>query len=442
VAVLEARDRVGGRTYTKTARGTFVDVGGQWIKTEPSTYGPTQAEITALARELGISTFKTYYSGDNVLYRDGQRSTYDPDVAQELPPDSTLPEIVTVFVKTDNLATGASALAGSPKTGPGISPDAPWSSPRAGEFDGETVETWKRDNLTSKAAKDLLDLGVEAVLACEPGDVSLLWFLFYVASAGSLENLISTRQGAQESRFVGGSQEVSKRLAERVGRKRVYLRTPVRQIRQSRRRVKVKSDRVTVYAKRAIVAIPPALTDRIDFRPALPQLRAQLVQRFPMGSVLKCQAIYDTPFWRDDGLTGQATSNVGAVRVTFDNTPPSGRPGVLLGFIEGAAARDYQRRSAAQRKAAVLNAFATYFGEAARHPRNYFEMNWTHEAWTRGCYEGYLPPGALTAHGTALRAPFKRIHWAGAETSDYWYGYMDGAVRSGQRAAAEVLAAL
>src|SRR4051794_5809036 len=273
VLVVEARGRVGGRTYTRKVRGVPVDVGGQWLKTHPSSYGPIQAQIFALAKELGIKTFPSYYSGDNVLYRDGKRSTYDPDIAQELPPDATLPEIITVFQKTDNLAAGYSALAGSPKTGPGISTDRPWADPRAAEFDGQTVETWKQANLTTKAARDLLDLGVQAVLACEARDVSMLWFLFYVASAGSLENLISTRQGAQESRFVGGSQQVSKRLAKRVGRRRVYLNSPVRRIRQSKRRVKVESDGVTVYAKRAIVAIPPALADQIDFRPGLPGLR-------------------------------------------------------------------------------------------------------------------------------------------------------------------------
>ena len=142
-----------------------------------------------------------------------------------------------------------------------------------------------------------------------------------------------------------------------------------------------------------IVTGPPVVTAQIHYDPHLPADRRQLLQRFPQGTTIKCQAVYDRPYWRDSGLTGQAVALDGPVRVTFDNSPPDGSPGVLLGFIEGAAARDYQRRSAAERKAAVLNAFATYFGEAARQPRQYFEMNWTHEAWTRGCYEGYLAPG-------------------------------------------------
>jgi monoamine oxidase len=442
VIVVEARDRVGGRTYTKHVNGVAVDVGGQWIKTTPSSYGPTQAEITALAKELGIRTFRTYYQGNNVYFRDGQRTTYDPKLAQELPPDQSFPEVAALVVEADALATGTSAGAGTPKTGPGVSPSEPWSSPRAQEFDGQTVETWKLDNVKTERARDLLDLGVEAVFACEPSELSLLYFLFYISAAGSLENLIGTQTGAQESRFVGGSQQVSRELARRVGRKRIYLSSPVRRIRQSSRRVKVESDRVTVYAKRAIVAIPPALADQVDFRPALPGPRAQLLQRFPMGSVLKCQAIYDKPFWRDDNLTGFAISDRGPCKLTFDNSPVDGKPGVLIGFVEGQEARNLSVKPAAERRQLVLESFARYFGDRALRPTAYVEQNWLEERWSRGCYVGFTAPGVLTSYGPALREPNGRIHWAGTETATRWVGYMDGAVQSGKRVAGEVLARL
>jgi monoamine oxidase len=443
VIVIEARNRVGGRTFTKhAARGAPVDVGGQWIKTRPSVYGPAQARIRALAKELGIATFKSYYEGDNVFFRDGQRTRYDPALAQELPPDQSFPEVAAVFVLADNLATGASAAAGSPKVGPGISTESPWSSPRAQEFDWQTVETWLQANIKTKRARDLVRLGIEAILACEPGDVSLLYLLFYIASAGSLENLISTPLGAQESRFVGGSQLVSRKMAKQLGKRRLYRRSPVRTITQNGRRVVVDSDRVKVTARQVIVAVPPALADRIDYRPQLPGLREQLTQRLPMGSVIKCQAVYDRPFWRSDGLTGFAISDQGPVKLTFDNTPPGGTPGVLLGFVEAQEARDLSRRSPGQRKAAVLGAMARYFGSQALSPIDYVEHNWLEEKWSRGCYVAYAPPGVLTGYGPSLREPHGRIHWAGTETATQWAGYMDGAVQSGQRAAREVLARL
>ena len=224
---------------------------------------------------------------------------------------------------------------------------APWKAPRAREWDGQTLETWKLANMTTEEGRLLLDLGVEAVFAGEPRDVSLLHVLFYIHSAGSFDNLINTAGGAQESRFVGGSQLVSRRVAKALG-SRVVLSSPVRRIDQRRRHVVVESDRVQVTARYCVVTAPPALAGRIEYHPALPGRRDQLTQRMPMGSVLKCHALYDKPFWRDDGRTGQATSDTGPVKVTYDNSPPTGGKGVLLGFIEGEEARVWSRRSAGQ----------------------------------------------------------------------------------------------
>jgi monoamine oxidase len=290
-------------------------------------------------------------------------------------------------------------------------------------------------------------VAVEAVFAAEPRDLSFLFLLFYVASAGNertpgtIERLVNTPGGAQESRFVGGSQLISLRMARQLGR-RVVLGKPVRRIHQSRGGVEVHCDRLTIHGKRVIVAMAPSLAGRIAYEPKLPPLRDQLSQRVPNGSVIKCEAVYERPFWRDAGLTGQAVSDASPVRVTFDNTPPGGSPGVLLGFIEGEAARVWGPRSAGDRRAAVLDNFATYFGDAARSPTAYYEKNWSDDTWTRGCYTGFMGPGTLLDFGAALREPAGRIHWAGTETSTIWAGYMDGAVRSGQRAALEALAEL
>ena len=429
--ILEARNRVGGRTLNhKLGGGKIAEVGGEWV-------GPTQDHVRALAAELGIGTFKTYNDGNNVYWANGVLTPYQSGgPLGPIPPDPTA--VGEVFVAINNLNSMAATVPVA----------TPWTAPNAGTWDGQTLETWKQANFTAPNAKALFDTGIGSVYAAEPSDLSLLFTLFYIASARNestapdLNRLFNVPDGAQDSRFIGGSQLISKRLAKRIGKKRILLKQAVRRIEQHRRGVRVFTKHMTVSGKQVIVTGPPVVTNQIHYDPHLPADRRALLQRFPQGNIIKCQAVYDRAFWRDSGLTGQAVALDGPVRVTFDNSPPDGSPGVLLGFIDGAAARDYQRRPAAERKAAVLNSFATYFGEAARNPREYFEMNWTHEAWTRGCYEGYLPPGALTAHGRALRDPFGRILWAGAETSDYWYGYMDGAVRSGERAAAEAVAAL
>ncbi|HUY79415.1 MAG TPA: FAD-dependent oxidoreductase, partial [Ktedonobacterales bacterium] len=235
--------------------------------------------------------------------------------------------------------------------------------------------------------------------------------------------------------------QVAERVAAALGQ-RVILNTPVHTVTQDAQGAQVAGDGVVVAAQRAIIALPPTLAGRLHYRPALPGLRDQLTQRMPMGTVIKVQCLYPTPFWRAAGLTGQASSDSGAVRVTFDNTPPGGAPGILLGFIEGDEGRAWGQRSAAERRAATLECLVRYFGPQAAHPTEYVEQSWAEEEYTRGCYAGYMPPGVWSQYGSALRAPIGRLHWAGTETATAWNGYMDGAIQSGERAAAEALAAL
>jgi monoamine oxidase len=191
-----------------------------------------------------------------------------------------------------------------------------------------------------------------------------------------------------------------------------------------------------------IVAIPPALAGRIAYDPPMPALRDQLTQRMPQGTLMKFEATYASPFWRANGLTGQAVSEIGPAKVTFDVSPSNGSAGILMGFIGGHEARIWGDRPANERRAAVLQNLAAYFGSQASSPREIVEFNWSTETWNRGCPVALVGPGTLIDFGAALRVPVGRIHWAGTETSTYWNGYMDGAVRSGERAAAEVLAAL
>jgi monoamine oxidase len=294
--------------------------------------------------------------------------------------------------------------------------------------------------VASRSARTLLEIATEAVWAQEPGDLSLLHVLFYTHSAGSFDALIGTEGGAQQDRFVGGSQRLALRAAEGLD---VVLEAPVRTIAHGDDGVRVRGDGGTeVAARRVIVAIPPTLATRIAYDPPLPGYRDQLTQRMAQGTVAKCMAIYDEPFWRANGLTGQATSDAGPVRVTFDNSPPDGRPGVLLGFLEGRHARRAGRMAPADRRKMVVDCFARLFGPRAAKPDGYVERLWAEEEWTRGCYGCAMPTGAWTEFGEALRAPIGPLHWAGAETATVWSGYMDGAVRSGERAAAEALSAL
>jgi monoamine oxidase len=421
VVVVEARERVGGRVLgVEIGDGNVVEVGAQWI-------GPTQDRLAAVARELGVDTFPTYGAGENVIEYAGGLHRYRGAIPRINP---------VVLLDVERAQRRLNRLARS------VPLDAPWEAPRAEKLDGQTAATWMRRNLATRAGRMLLELGIEAVWAAQPEDMSLLHVLFYIHSAGSLEMLFDTKGGAQQDRFVGGSQLVPIRMADALGDEHVVLGAPVRTIRQAGDGVGVEADGVAVRARRAIVAVAPTLAARIAYDPPLPGFRDQLTQRMPLGTVAKCMAIYNEPFWRYEGLSGQAASDIGPVRLTFDNSPPGGSPGVLLGFLEGRRARELGQVAAEERRTAVVDCFARLFGPRAASPDAYVERLWAEEEWTRGCYGCHMPTGAWTSYGPALRAPIGRLHWAGAEYATVWNGYMDGAIRSGERAAREALECL
>jgi monoamine oxidase len=436
--VLEARDRVGGRTLNTTLpNGHPIEIGGQWI-------GPTQDRLLALATELGVGTYKTYDTGQYIDYRNGVALPYrfftDPSGVgvDRIPPTdpAAAAEAGEVIERLNQMAAE-------------VPPEAPWSAPSAVEWDSQTLQTWMDQNMGTPGGKSLVTLAIEAVFSAQPRDMSLLHVLFYIRSAGNLNQLINTGGGAQDSRFHGGSQLVSIRAAQALGN-RVLLNARVDQISQDGSGVLVEGAKFSVRAREVVVAVPPALAARIRYAPGLPALRDQMTQRMPMGSVIKLMCVYERPFWRDpsatapDGLAGQATSDTGPVKITFDNSPDGETPayGVMLGFIEGTDGRVWSAKTPDERKAAAIDCFVKYFGEQAAQPLAYIEQDWTTEEFSRGGYGGAFGPGAWLDFGRALVEPVGRIHWAGTETSPIWNGYMDGAVRSGERAAAEVLARL
>jgi monoamine oxidase len=421
VVVVEARERVGGRVENHDiGDGKVVEVGGQWI-------GPSQDRLAALARELGVETFPTHAHGSNLLEYGGTVRRYS----------GTIPRInPVVLVDVERAQRRLNRLARR------VPLEAPWEAPRAERLDGQTVATWMRRNLVTGPGRRLLELGIEAVWAAQPEDISLLHVLFYIHSAGSLELLFETEGGAQQDRFVGGSQLIPIRMAEELGEERVVLGAPVRRIEHGPDGVSVQAGEMIARGRRAIIAIAPTLAGRIAYDPPLPGYRDQLTQRMPLGTVAKCMAIYAEPFWRSEGLSGQAMSDRGPVRLMFDNSPPDGSPGVLLGFLEGRRARELGRLAPDERRTAVIDCFARMFGPRAAAPDDYVERLWAEEEWTRGCYGCHMPTGAWTSYGPALHAPIGPLHWAGAEYAHVWNGYMDGAVRSGEAAAAEMLEVL
>ncbi len=426
VLVLEARNRVGGRLLShEIVPGVVIDLGGQWL-------GPTQERAYQLAQSLGVALFSTYTEGASLAILNGKRQEYKgvvPNLGLR-----TLLEFGSAVKRLDAMARQ-------------VPLEAPWNAPRAHEWDSITFATWVERTMRTPLARFSMKLFAEAVYAAEPTDFSFLHALFYLHSGGGFERLVSTRGGAQQDRFVHGAQSLTVGLAQQLG-ERVRLNSPVRMIEQASDRVRVvcqatpDSPQQVYEARAVVVAIPPTLAGRIEYLPPLPPARDQLTQRVPQGSVIKCFAVYDRPFWREQGLNGFVTSDVPPVHLVFDNSPPDGSVGILLGFIEGEHARQMSQLSTEARREVVLTNFALYFGERARTPELYLDHDWSAEVWTRGCYGAHIPPGVWTQYGHALRAPVGRIFWAGTETATRWMGYIDGAIESGLRASEEVKAIL
>ena len=418
--VVEANDRVGGRTMTRRVAGVPVEMGGQWI-------GPGQRSVNALAAELGVGSFPTEVPGRTVFHEGGRRSEYEEDAEVPFADPGAASEAQEAFEALGRLAAE-------------VPVGAPWKAEKAREWDGQTLETWKLGHARSAGARFYFDLAVESLYACEPRDVSLLGVLSDVATSGGSGGLFEIEASAEENRIVGGAQELSEKMARGL-KGRVVLGSPARRISQDGGGVTVESDAVSVRAGAVIVAVPPVLRGRIEFHPALPPTHDAIGQRMPMGAVIKCSAVYDTPFWREAGLSGRAESDTGPCKITCDNSLPGDAAGVLTGFVLGSDARWWGGRPAEERRRAVLECFARFFGPEALGPRGYAECDWGAEPHARGGYAGLPVPGFLLDHGPALREPVGRVHWAGTETATRWNGYMDGAIESGRRAARAVLSA-
>lgn len=417
--VLEARDRVGGRLLNaRLPGGSPIEVGGQWI-------GPTQHRALALVAELGLTTHPTYDQGRNIVELCGARTTYTGRIPRLSP-----------FTLAD-LALGQHRIA---RAAAAIDPARPWDAEHAEELDAQTFGGWIRAHFHTARGRGFMRILTLAVFATEPEDLSALWALSYISAAGGLDALIETRGGAQQDRVVGGTERIAVELAARLG-DRVLLAQPVERIEWSDDGVRVTADGIEVRARHAIVAVPQALNDRVRYTPALPTDRVMLMQRMPAGRVIKTNTVYATPFWRADGFSGQANSDLRLISTVFDNTPPDGTPGVLVGFFEGRAADVAARMSPAERRQRVIDDLTGYFGPAAADPIDYIEQDWAAEEYTRGCYGAFTTPQALTSFGRALRTPVGPLHWAGSETAVTWTGYIDGAIEAGQRAAAEVVTA-
>lgn len=419
VVILDARDRVGGRVKPGKVAGQTVDLGGQWV-------GPKQVRLLSLLREFGIATMPQYVAGRSIVELNGRRLTGNGEnVSLGHAGDAAL---AGVMARVRDLVAQ-------------VPLDTPWTAPRAREWDRITMEEWIRSETRNPDARKMLRLMVEGLYTAEPEQVSLLFFLSYIRSGGSLEDLWETENGAQAFHVPGSMHQLAGRMGAQL-RDHLVLEAPATAIGQDGAGVTVVSPAGEWRAARAIVTVPLPLTARIRYDPALPPRRDALAQRSPMGSVIKYWVAYREPFWRRRGLSGEVTSDRSPTDGFYDGSPPDGSVGLLVGFIEAGHALALSGRSTEERRSLVVARIAELLGPEGADPIDYVDNDWPAEAWSRGCYGAFMGPGVLTALGPALREPFGRIHWGGTETSPVWSGYIEGAIESGERAASEVSALL
>ena len=417
VTVLEARDRVGGKMWTEEVGGHHADLGAHWI-------GPTQDRVAALGRELGVQTAPQPLDGQAVLVSRGRRRTFRGSI----PPLSPLSiaELGVAQLRLDRLRRK-------------VSVDHPWVHAAVTDWDAQTVDTFARRYLRTRDARMFLNLATELVFGAEIEELSLLYFLFYLESGGGLTSLTEFEGGAQQDHFVGGSQQLCDRLAERLG-DAVQLTTPVAAVEQDGESVLLRTEHgETVRARHAVVAVSPALYGRWHWTHPLPADRDQLAQRMPMGAYMKVALAYERAWWRDANLSGIGYSDAGPIQMVVDSGS-AGPGGVLACFVTGRAVERYGRMELGARQAAVRESLVRMFGPPAADWAAYSECDWTTEPYSRGGPVGLMGPGTIGRYGHVLRRPEGLVHWAGTDTATVWNGYMDGAIQAGERAADEVLA--
>jgi len=415
VAVLEARDRVGGKMHTVSIDGCAVDLGAHWV-------GPAQRRMLGLAAELGVAVEKQHLEGAHLLTLGDERHEFTGLVPRVSLPAAAETVLAVARVELRRRLVRAGA---------------PWRSRGAARLDAFSLEHWMR-GLRSRSARAMFELTARTVFGAEPRELSFLYFLWYAQCAGGLPALTDFEGGAQDSHLAGGAQPVCERLGAGLG-EAVRLGWPVTRIaRDSGGAAVITGRRGTVRAGRAVVAVSPALAARIEFDPVLPPAREALGQRMPMGAYMKGVALYDRPWWRERGLSGLAFADRGPVQMVVDASPSAAGPGVLVAFVAGAAARDLGALEAGARRRAVLDALAAALAPEAARPAGYRDFDWLEQRWSRGGPVGLMAPGTLTALGPALREPAGPVHWAGTETATEWPGYMEGAVQAAERVAGEI----
>jgi monoamine oxidase len=419
VVLLEGSDRVGGRVLNLKVGpkpNDIAEAGAQWINDD-------ERLIQKLMKRFNLKTYQNYTKGKSTLIINGKVSHFEGTTIPSLPGDGTQ-QLVKAFIALTKMAKE-------------VPLDAPWDAPLADEWDSQTAQTWIDANISNSVARDFAGIAMGGPVSVEPKDLSLLQYLFVAQACGGPLAMVTIGQGVLSDRIVGGTGRLAHGLAHPL-RHVTELNTPVRRIERGKR-MRVSTPHGKWVADHVIVAMSPTMTQSILFDPVLPVQRLQAVQRTGNGSCIKVFPVYDTPFWRDDGLNGIIQSNSEPFSGVFDNSPKDGSPGVLFCLIENFHARNLGKMAPDKAKAKVLDGLALALGEKARHPVRYIQHDWCKDDYLQGGAASFYPTGMLTEYRDMFRKPFGHLHFAGTETGAEFWGNMEAALQSGERTVNEVL---
>lgn len=412
VLVLEGRDRVGGRVFTGEVAGVKVDLGGTWV-------AKRHTAIRELADQVGCTTVPQFNQGRSTLWLAGKRRTYKGTIPKLSP--AALINIGRIQRALDKMAKA-------------IDPAAPWASSRASELDAISFEEWLDRKGARSSTRALMTVVTKVEFGCQPSDVSLLHVLRTIRAFGGVDFMLDAEGGMQEERYVETTHEIAVRLAAQLG-ERVVTGAPVRRISQTADRVTVHTNTSQVEAKYAIVTTATEHRATIEFEPALPEEAQGLIRSWGLGALSKALVAYDKPFWRADGLSGEALADTGTVFITFDVSPSPDGPGILMAFCDP---RVFDVHAPETRRAQVVKQLTDLYGPEAARPIDYTDHCWNTDSFAPGGPNPVVAPYASVRYGSVLAEPHGRVEWAGTETEGEWTGSMNGAVLSGHRAADQV----
>lgn len=409
--VVEARDRVAGRTHTKHIEPTLqIDLGGQW-------FGPTQDRMYELVDQYGLELFPLQEQGEAVYHVSDQRH-------------SALPESVeALYADVDTLALDVDLTAVE-------------NTPDAAELDRMTFHTWLHQHADRDAAEFVGRTLAGGLLGKDAGDISVLQMLFYIRSGGGVESLTSTQGGAQQDRVIGGPPALAQRMAAGLGAERIVFEFCTVGLQREGDTWRIRSaDGRELTADQVISTLPPTALAAVDISPALPSPKRRALRSLMPGHSLKFHAVYPAPLWHDQGLSGVFNSQDGWITEAVDNSVPGDARGVLTFFVYGEQAAQLTQLPAQERPGILLEEVAERLNDQRlRGPTEFIEFSWEDEPFTGGCFSSSFTVGNMHRYGSILKQPWDGLHFAGTETSEIWNGYIEGAVRAGEREADRIAA--